>query len=144
MRNEGQEEKENRNTDTFNHGTSTRARMTVTFPDSSNLKTVARVKMMSPGSGRFNTDSDAGCRPTEIDTLSMPDGHCNQADCKGIEALWIPRRVVLSCAIESSTGTRSKVVNRTESSVRCPFSPTFLSLDISFFSSPFSLGSPLG
>ena len=29
--------------------------------------------------------------PTETVTLAMPDGHCNQADGKGIEALWIPR-----------------------------------------------------
>jgi hypothetical protein len=35
--------------------------MTVTFPDSSNLETVACEKMMSPGRGRVNRDRDGDC-----------------------------------------------------------------------------------
>jgi hypothetical protein len=54
--------------------------MTVAFPDSSNPGTVAWDKMMSPGRGRVNKDRDTFPRET---------GHSNQADGKGIEALWI-------------------------------------------------------
>ncbi len=62
--------------------------------------------MILPGPGRVNTDRDSvylrisvghlvvkfqKCSlATKLGARSIPDGHCNQPDGKGIEALWIP------------------------------------------------------
>jgi hypothetical protein len=82
---------------------------------------------MLPGPGRVNTDRDSvylrisvghlvvkfqKCSlATKIGARSIPDGHCNQPDVRESKHCGFPGWVVLSCAIESSTGTRSKGVS---------------------------------